>query len=146
MLLNIVIKSVLLLACSFASAQQAANNSTSTAVGSSSEVNVVQSLLFLAIPVMICFTILTFAARKVYTACSYRLTVPDNSVDKSLDKDEFCTSIDTTDSIEDITFADNKIGDTGSWNPFKKYSNVAKTEAATPDDSDEELGMKSKVI
>lgn len=69
----------------------------------------------------------------------------DAATAKSSEDDEFCTSIDTTDSIDEITFADStKTGGSGSWNPFKKYTNVAKTEASVPDE-DVELGMKSKV-
>lgn len=148
MLTDLVKQSVLVLLLvfvRFGSALPGHFNATAPSIDAGPSPNVVQSLLYLVIPVMIVLSIMTVAARKAYLACSPRLNATqDKDAPKQRAVDEFCTSIDTTDSIDDITFADVK-ADSASWNPFKKYSNVAKAEAVTAEDGDEELGMKSKV-
>ena len=98
---------------------------------------VAMSLLFLVIPAVIGLSAVSVLARKVYVACSKK-DQPDSPAIREMGE-EFSTSLDTTDSFDELRF--ETIPDhtpvSVMWNPFQKsYANI-ETKLDMPDPLEE---------
>jgi hypothetical protein len=91
----------------------------------------VMFLLIFGAGVIIGTTAIGLLLRKVYHAFvqSRRAQPPGQPPVR-----EVSMTLDTTDSIENISFGPIKEEDQGFWISLKKYSQIAKTEVPTPDE------------
>ena len=113
---------------------------------SQSRPTVAMSVIYLAIPVMIGLTAVTLLTRKLYVACAKKFQ-PEEDVAIREFAEEFSTSLDTTDSFDQVKQNSNEEHITVPWNPFhKKYSNVETKNDLDPLEEMEECFVERKMI
>lgn len=104
------------------------------------------SVLFLAIPVMIGLTAATVLTRKLYFACAKKFQPEEDLAIRGM-AEEFSTSLDTTDSFDQVKLKNNEEHITVPWNPFqKKYTNVETKNDIDPLEEMEASFVERKMI
>ena len=114
---------------------------------SSSKPTVAMSVIYLAIPVMIGVTAMTLLTRKLYIACAKKFQ-PEEDVAIREFAEEFSTSLDTTDSFDQVKLKNNEEEHIiVPWNPFhKRYANVETKNDLDPLEEMEARFVERKMI
>ena len=114
---------------------------------SSSKPTVAMSVIYLAIPVMIGVTAMALLTRKLYIACAKKFQ-PEEDVAIREFAEEFSTSLDTTDSFDQVKLKNNEEEHiTVPWNPFhKRYVNVETKNDLDPLEEMEARFVERKMI